>query len=55
MKRAYCEHITQIINKNYLYFEKGYSEALGHEDNEYESRNFMFVSREEAISKDYLI
>lgn len=48
------EHITQIINKNYLYFEKGYGEALGHEDNEYESAGAHVVSREEAISKDII-
>lgn len=46
------EHIALMKNKDYLYFEEGYGEILGHTDEEYMTAGAHIVSREEAISKD---
>jgi N5-(carboxyethyl)ornithine synthase len=48
------EHITSILNKNYLFFEEGYGEALGYSDEKYELAGAHVVSREEAICKDVI-
>lgn len=44
-------HIAQIKNKGNLYFERGYGEVLGHDDEEYRLAGAMVVSRDEAIRK----
>lgn len=46
------EHIALIKNKEYLYFQEGYGEVLGHTDGEYIAAGAQIVSREETISKD---
>lgn len=48
------EHIMAIKNKNYLYFENGYGEALGHSDEEYKLAGANIVSRDDVISKDII-
>lgn len=48
------EHIASIKNKDMLYFEEGYGEALGHSDEEYRLEGANVVSRSEAINKDVI-
>lgn len=46
--------IKSIKNKNLLYFEQGYGQALGIEDKCYEELGCNIVSRKEALEKDII-
>lgn len=48
------EHISQIVFPEQLYFEHGYGESIGVEDEQYEKFGCHCVSREEALSCDII-
>ena len=48
------EHIASIKNKEYLYFEKGYGEDLGHSDEEYKLEGANVVTKDEVMDKDVI-
>ena len=48
------DHIDMIKNKDFLYFEKGYGELLGHSDQEYIDHGAHIVSKSEALKKDII-
>ena len=48
------EHILKIKNKDHIYFEYGYGNAMGHSDEEYKLAGAHVVSRDEVISKEII-
>ncbi len=48
------KHIASIQNKSCLYFEEGYGETIGHNDEEYKLAGANIASRDEVISKDVI-
>ena len=48
------EHIKNMRNPEYLYFEKGYGEVLGIEDFEYKAAGGNICSHEEVLQKDVI-
>lgn len=48
------EQLSEIKNKSYLYFEKGYGESLGHADEEYVAQGANVLSKNEVITKDVI-
>lgn len=49
------EELATINNKDQLYFEKGYGNSLGIEDEAYRNSGAHIVSREEALSCDIIV
>lgn len=49
------QDLEKIRNVGQLYFEKGYGDSIGHEDAEYEAMGAHIVSREEAITCDFIV
>src|SRR5690554_3894046 len=47
-------HISNIKNKNKLYFERGYGEVLGYSDEEYIDAGANVSSKDEVIRKDVI-
>lgn len=45
----------KIINKDYVFIEKGYGEALNISDDEYEKIGCRVVSKEEILNKDIIV
>lgn len=48
------EHISSISHPEFLYFEKGYGEVLGIEDDEYAKLGCNICSAEEVLEKDII-
>lgn len=48
------EHLKFIKNTSYLYFEEGYGDVLGHNDEEYISAGAHIESRTDVISKEVI-
>ena len=48
------DQISNIKNKNYLFFETGYGEKLGFADNEYIKQGANVCSKEESLTKDII-
>lgn len=48
------EHISKIKNKDYLYFQEGYGESIGHSDSEYELAGAHIASKKEIMNKDVI-
>ena len=48
------EHVSKLKNRQLLYFEKGYGEALGHTDEEYILAGANISTRAEVIKKDFI-
>lgn len=46
--------LARIKNVDALYFEKGYGEAIGYEDAEYEKYGVHIASRQEVLEKDII-
>ncbi len=49
------EDLKQVNLKDYLFFERGYGESVGHSDEEYEACGVKMVSREEALACDIIV
>lgn len=48
------EHIAQISNPEYLYYEEGYGKVLGISDEEYISLGCHICSHQEVLEKDVI-
>lgn len=46
------EHLDRIRNRDMLFFEKGYGQVLGYEDEAYELHGAHMASREEVLAKE---
>ena len=49
------EDLKSIVHTQQLYFERGYGEAIGHSDEEYEKYGAHIVEREDALACDVLV
>ncbi len=46
--------VKNILNKDYVYLEKGYGEVLGYSDEDYLNEGVKVVNTEEVLSKDII-
>lgn len=49
------EHVAQLRNRDYLYFETGYGLSVGRTDEEYAAAGAHVVSREQAMQCDIIV
>lgn len=48
------DHLDKIRNRGQLYFEKGYGQVLGYEDEAYERYGAHMATREEVLARDII-